>query len=211
MWKLDLQNGLANSTKITTIPEAVLLNGVTTLGENGSILVADSGAGVVYRVDTKSGKYAIVLDDPTMKQAVNATLQIGINGLHIRDKYLYYTSSTQGIFARIPIHPNGTAAGAAQIIAHNGLDDDFTFDRAGNAYVATNSENTLQKITPAGNVTVVAGNINSILLAGSTAAQFGRTAEDSSVLYVTTDGHFTNAAGVTVSGTGGVVAISGLE
>lgn len=211
VWKLDLQSTPANSTKISDIPQGVLLNGATNLNNNGTILVADSGAGVVYRIDTNTGNYTVVIDDPTMKFAPNATLQIGINGVHIRGNYLYYTSSTQGLFARIPINPDGTADGAAQIIARNGFEDDFIFDRAGNAYVATNLQSTVQKITLAGDVTVVAGNINSTLLAGSTATQFGRTAADSSVLYVTTDGEYTNGAGETVVGTGRVVAIRGLE
>ncbi|KZP21480.1 hypothetical protein FIBSPDRAFT_953744 [Athelia psychrophila] len=213
VWKVDVNHTPARSTKIADVPPAVLLNGATSLNENGSaILVADAGAGVVYRVDTETGNYTVVLDDPTMKIAANATLQVGVNGLHIRGDYLYYTSSTQGLFARIAIHPDGTAASPAEIVAHNAVfDDDFTFDRAGNAYVATNADNTVQRITPAGNATIVAGNIDSALFAGGTAAQFGRTAADAAVLYVTTDGRFTNAAGTTVLGTGGVVAIHGLD
>ncbi|KZP21467.1 hypothetical protein FIBSPDRAFT_860646 [Athelia psychrophila] len=212
VWKVDVNHTPAKSTKIADVLPAVILNGATPLNENGSaILVADSGAGVVYRIDTHSGNYTVVLDDPTMKIAANSTAPFGINGVHIKGHYLYYTSSTQMLFARIPIHPDGTAAGPAEIIARSGLKDDFTFDRAGYAYVATNSDNTVQKITPSGNVTVIAGNINSALFAGATAAQFGRTIADSSVLYVTTDGEFTNAAGTTVLGTGGVVAIHGLE
>lgn len=213
MWKVDLNRLPVKATKITDIPSGVFLNGATNLNDNGAILVADSGAGTVYRVDVHTGNYTIVLDQPTMNYTASAliSLHIGINGLHVRDNYLYYTSSTLGIFARIPIHPDGTANGAAEIIAHNGFGDDFIFDRAGNAYVATNLQSTVQKITPAGNITTVAGSANSTLLAGSTAAKFGRTAADSSVLYVTTDGESTNAAGETVIGTGGVVAIHGLE
>ncbi|KAF7970901.1 hypothetical protein HWV62_22662 [Athelia sp. TMB] len=209
IWKIDLQAASPTYTKVTNIPPAIMLNGATTLNEN-AILVADSSAGVVYRVDTLSGNYSVVLDDPTMKAAAGSILHLGINGLHVRDNYLYYTSSTQGIFVRIPINDDGTAAGAAEIIAHNGLDDDFTFDSAGNAYVATNSDNTVQKITPAGEVTVIAGSANSPTFAGATSAHFGRTAADESVLYITTDGIFTRADGFTTFGTGGVVAIYGL-
>ncbi|KZP21481.1 hypothetical protein FIBSPDRAFT_740671 [Athelia psychrophila] len=213
VWKVDVNHTPAKSTKIADVLPAVILNGATPLYDNCSaILVADSGAGVVYRVDTETGNYTVVLDDPTMKIAANASIPFGVNGLHIRGCYLYYTSTTQGLFSRIAIRPDGTAAGPAEVIAHNAVfDDDFTFDRAGNAYVATNANNTVQRITPAGKVTVVAGNIDSALFAGATAAQFGRTAADAAVLYVTTDGHFTDAAGTTVLGTGGVVAIHGLE
>lgn len=211
LWSVDLSTyGAAATHKIVDIPEAGVLNGVTLLNKDGAVLVADSVAGVVYRVDTKSGKYAVVLQDPTMKPAANQSLQIGVNGIHVRNGNAYFTSSTQGIFARVPIHSDGTAAGPVEIIARNGLDDDFTFDASGNAYVAQNSLNTLAKITPKGVATIVAGNVNSSVIADATAAQFGRGSSDKKVLYLSTGRSFTNGAGQTVVQGGKIVAIEGL-
>ena len=205
-----MRTACPTASKVTDIPAAQFLNGMTVLDTNGTILVADSGAGAVYRVDTNTGAHALVLADPLMQPAAGAPYQLGINGIRIRDGYLYFTSSTQGLFVRIPIHADGSAAGAAEVVASPGSVDDFTFGRGGDAYIATNVGNTLLEVTPVGDATVLAGNINSSALAGATSAHLGRTAADSSILYITTDGRFTDAAGNQTLLPGRVVAIRGL-
>lgn len=180
---------------------------MTTLDTSGIVLVADSGQGVVYRVDTSTGKYSVAVNNTLM-----APIQpgIGVNGIHIRDGALHFTSSSQGIFGRVPIFPNGTASGAAVVVAHNGFGDDFTFDRAGNAYVAQGTLNTVQKITPSGKASIVAGNLNSSTLAGATSTHFGRTLGDEGVLYVTTNGGIQGPVNGTYIEGGKVVAIRGV-
>ena len=146
-----------------------------------------------------------------MKPAAGG-IQLGINGIQIQNSYLYFTSSTQGLFARVAIHPNGTAAGPIEVVASlGGFGDDFALDRAGDAYIGTNPDDTLIKVTPAGNVTLVAGNINSTAVAGATSTHFGRTAADKSILYITTSGRFTNAAGQQTFIPGEVIAVHGLQ
>jgi hypothetical protein len=165
------------------------LNGLTVLNKAaGTVLVGDAGAGVVYRVDTNSGQYQQVLSDPLMTPAGPPFPQLGINGIHICSNFVYWANTFQGVFARIPIHADGTAAGPAAVLVNIGLGDDFTFDSVGNVYLAQNLNNTLQKITPAGVTSIIAGDLHSSALPGPTAAQFGRTAADHSVLYVTTTG-----------------------
>ncbi|KAF7978229.1 hypothetical protein HWV62_1232 [Athelia sp. TMB] len=196
IWKVDVRDSQnPTSYKVVDIPAAQFLNGLAVLDTKGNILVSDSGAGVVYRVNTYTGSYQIVLEDPSMKPAPGG-VQLGINGIQIQNGFLYYTSSTQGLFARVAIHPNGTAAGPIEVVASlGGFGDDFALDRASDAYIGTNPDDTLIKVTPAGKVTLVAGSINSTALAGATSTHFGRTAADKSILYVTTSGRFTNAAG----------------
>lgn len=199
------------ATKITDIPEGIFLNGMTLGNGSNNVLVADSGAGVVYRIDTSTGKYNVAIDDPLMKPANGG--ELGVNGIHIRGDSLYFTSTTRGVFAKVPICANGTALGPAVTIA-NTIGDDFTFDGAGNALVATNVLNSLDRITTsgagAGNVSVVVGSVNSSTLAGSTAAQFGRTLRDRNVLYVTTSGGLASPVNGTFTQGGKVVAITGL-
>ncbi|KAF7976645.1 hypothetical protein HWV62_5967 [Athelia sp. TMB] len=212
IWKVDVRDSQKPiSHKVADIPTAQFLNGLAVLDTKGNVLVSDSGAGVVYLVDTNTGAYQVVLDDPTMKAAAGGE-QLGINGIQIQNDFLYFTSSTQGLFARVAIHQNGTAAGPVKVVASlGGFGDDFALDRAGNAYIATNPEDTLIKVTPAGKVALVAGNINSTALAGGTSAHFGRTAADKSTLYVTTGGRFTDAAGEQTFIPGEVVAVRGLQ
>lgn len=196
IWKVDMRPFFAIGAKVlrpavvdkvTDIPEAILLNGLTLLSwDEKTVLVADSGLGAVWLVDIVTGGYYVTLEDPTM--AAGPPFNIGINGIHHRQGYLYYTGSTQAVFARIPIYPNGTRAGDAEIIVTNRVGDDFAFDRAGNAYVTQDPYNTLYKVTPEGNVSTILGAANSPLIEGDTAAQFGRTPVDRSILYITTNG-----------------------
>lgn len=218
IWKIDLQkggpqaHGSAHSpaaiSKVADIPEGWFLNGLAVLNQaKGLVVVGDSEAGVVYTLNVKTGAYAKTIDDPTMKPGSNPIFP-GINGMKIRGDYLYYATSGQAIFSRIPINSaDGTATGAAQIIAKNVTGDDFAFDTKGNAYVGGNTENTVSKISAKGIVTVVAGNLNSTLVAGATATAFGRTQKDQSVLYVTTTGGIPAPVNGTIVEGGKLVAI----
>ena len=190
IWKIDMQrpSSPAVASKLTDIPEGVALNGMAALNlSQGLLVVADAGAGVVYTVNVHTGNYSKTIDDPTMKP--NSSLAIGINGMKIHDNYLYYTSTAQKLFSRIPIDTtSGTPTGPAEIIATNIFGDDFSLDQAGNAYVAENPWDVVAKVTPGGEVSVVAGSLNSTLVAGATSTAFERTSGDGSVLYVTTSG-----------------------
>jgi hypothetical protein len=197
VWKLDMRSrrsldGLiqppAIVSKVTDIRKGVFLNGMAVLNkQKGLVVIGDAGEGLVFTLDVETGTYSKTIDDPTMKPT--ASLQLGINGMKIRGKYLYYASSAQEIFSRIPINSaDGTPAGPAEIIARNVFGDDFSFDPAGNAYVGEDPPNTVAKITPDGVVTIVAGSLHSTQVVGATSTAFGRTHDDDSVLYVTTSG-----------------------
>jgi hypothetical protein len=92
VWKVDMRpfrsnaNGdiLANATvsKITAIPEATLLNGITPIIPGSPyILTSESGLGVVYRVNVYTGEYIASLSSMLM-QPPNGT-QLGINGIGV--------------------------------------------------------------------------------------------------------------------------------
>ncbi|KAF4624003.1 hypothetical protein G7Y89_g14172 [Cudoniella acicularis] len=220
LWKVDMrpfksdENGNIESpaavTKIASIPEGLLLNGATIL-EPGSpyVLLADSGAGTVFRVNVHTGEYKVVLSDETM--TTGPGLAIGINGIHIFDSVLYYTNTNRKLFAKVPINLSGpdagTATGAYEIVANNGYGDDFTFDAEGNAYVATNLDFSIQKITLPGNFSTIAGGADSVALEGDSAAKFGRTAKDRNILYVCTSGGLAGTVADTYRTGGKVVAI----
>lgn len=179
------------------IPQAGLLNGITTLNRR-TVLAADSFRGLVWAIDVLTGASRILLSDPLMAPlapplsnppADNAT---GIDGIKIRGHTLYFTNFAQAILAKIDIHPDGSARGAAQVVAHAppGMSyDDFVFDARGDTFLATGRGNSIDEVGRAGRPQViVAGDINSTTIAEPTAAQFGRTLADRKVLYVTTAG-----------------------
>ena len=175
-------------TKVAALPSAGLLNGLTVLDDLlGYILVADSEVGSVIRVNVFTGEYTTVLKEPSMLPTNDA---VGINGLRVRDGYLYYTSVAD--FYRISINPDGTKAGNVATITNNAIGvDDFTFDLKGNVYMALNSQNKLGFL-PNGEppLSIVAGG-SLATLPGPSSARLGRTLEDlsrGSIYLSTTDG-----------------------
>jgi hypothetical protein len=199
LWKIDLTGfecddfgrdiAIPDVTKIADIPEASFLNGLTLAALSSPyLLAADSGLGVVWSINHYTGEYRVVLENELLKPASGQITVLGINGLHTREGYLYFTNSFQYIFARVPISPQGTATGPYEVVANIGLADDFAFDKDGNAYITQDPGDALEQVNPAGKVTVLAGNTNSTVLEGDTAAAFGRTKQDGNTLYVVTNG-----------------------
>lgn len=198
VWKVDMRGyhgpGTATVTKITDLPTARLLNGATTLDPlAGTILIADSLAGNVIRVDTTKGTYTVVQSDATQVGVLGSGLPIGVNGIRVRAGYLYFTNGSKNLFVRVLINPDGTARGAYEILVTNtvGAFDDFAVDVFGEFFNAQGPGNQLAKITVKNGVGTeqeVAGNATSRAIYGNTSARFGRTVLDLTTLYVTTNG-----------------------
>lgn len=205
LWKVDFrslvcsENGnvikKATTTKITAIPEASLANGVTALG-GPYVLIADSALGLVWRVNTWTGEYKTIIEDPLLLPEAGNSFVIGINGLHVFKEFLYFSNSllNGGFIAKIPINLHGPNAGAAtgevEIVAKNGANDDFTLDKNGVIYAASDFTNELQRIDLNGTVTTIAGGPTEKILESDTSVAFGRGKTDKGVLYVTTGGGF---------------------
>lgn len=175
----------ATVSKVAAIPEAGLLNGLTTANATeGIVLIADALNGYVWRLDVNTGNYSIDIDDATMKYLNTSTTTLGVNGLKIRDSYLYYSNTGNPIFSRIPVDSSGSATGAAEVMANISAVDDFVFNSDGVAFLCQNSLSTLAALVGS-ETTLIA---NSTILAGVTAGAFGRTSNDSEILYLTTKG-----------------------
>ena len=192
VYEIDIRKGAKQAVvnKIANFPKARLLNGVTTLNaKKGLIVIADSGAGLVYKLNVKTRQIDVVLADPTMRPT--EAVPYGINGVHVRDGALYFTNGAKGIFAKFPISADGVATDPVTIISSQGFSDDFCFDGRGDAFFAQNSDNNLAFLGPkGGKLTVLTGAPlkDKNLLAGPTACQFGRLAGDKKTLYITTSG-----------------------
>lgn len=186
--------------KIVDIPSAEFLNGMTAVpGVPGILLAADSGAGLVYRIDAPSKTWSVFLDDPTLKPNSTAAIKLGVNGVHVRDGYLYFDNTFQPpLLARVPYHTqNATAAGTVEVVFESatfplnegrGQADDFTFDRAGNVWLSSASSSVVKLDLKRHTQTLVAGGPDDAVLVGSTSTTFGRTKKDRDVLYITTNG-----------------------
>ncbi|POR33738.1 Uncharacterized protein TPAR_06056 [Tolypocladium paradoxum] len=200
LWSVDMRGvkvengGLVPAPKISKIkhvPESQLFNGISVLSrKDKTLLVGDSKAGVIYRVNAKTGDYQVVINC-TYTSPLNTPH--GVNGLHIRGDTLYFANSGQFQIFKVPIHEDGTAAGQFTAVAKAQrpmeVYDDFTLDCEGNIFTSTGGANSIVKVSPDGKrQVVVAGSLNSTDVAEPTAATFGRGQFDKDVLYVTTAG-----------------------
>ena len=181
-------------SNIINFPQVGLLNGIAALPEsNGSVLIADSFEGVILRLDTRTGAHEVVINNTLTNISPDPNAQpIGVNGIKIRNREVFFTNSGKNVFAKIPIHSNGTPAGNASVItgALNSTEgfDDFALCATGPAFLATAEGNSVEEVTKAGKVRIIAGSLNSTLIAQSTSAALGRGLKDKNVLYVTTAG-----------------------
>ncbi len=163
---------------------------MTTLNPT-TVLVADSTKGVVWATNIETGVSRIVISDPLMLPT--PAFALGVNGIHLHGQTLYFTNSALSLFAKIPIYPDGTAAGSAVNISHAPADasyDDFAISEHGDdAFLVTGPGNSLEEVGLGGQPQViVAGNLNSTELAEPTSAAFGRGEGERGVVYVTTGG-----------------------
>jgi hypothetical protein len=190
---------------IFTFDERVrALNGSCLLGP-GVMAVADCFAGLVWRVDLAPvargatarvwAAHDTMADDPD--SGIPWPSQPGINGVRYGAKggYLYYTSTAQQVFMRVPIDPSTPeAAGLPEIVAAVDNGDDFCIDEdAGFAYVTRHRANTLDRVPLAprhgSEVRHLAGDPFDPTIVGPSSACWGREpGDEGTVMYVTTDG-----------------------
>ena len=207
VWRLDLHgwDGTPSETeetlplpagrvsKIADVTEAAYLKGMSLLS-NRYVLLSDFRAGVVYRLDVNSGAYKVVIEDSLMVAVPQPIFGAsGVNGLRVRDGYLYFTNTGQNVLAEIPINADGTPSGTASVVARTpaltDYFDGFTFGADGDVYLGTGSGNTLVRVSQSGGPAVrIAGQLSSTALAEPTNCAFGRGATDQRVLYVATAG-----------------------
>lgn len=180
------------------------LNGSCLLGPN-VLAIADCFAGLIWRVDladdTHCATARVWLSDDTMAFDPDSDLppppQPGVNGVRYGTQtgYLYYTSTAQKVFMRIPVDSTTLdPAGPAQFVAAIDNADDFCLDEnTGFAYVTRHRANTIDRVPLAprhgSEVRHIAGDPFDETLVGPSSAAWGRApGEPGRVAYVTTDG-----------------------
>ncbi|KAI0859450.1 hypothetical protein F4860DRAFT_515874 [Xylaria cubensis] len=153
-----------------------------------TILTADAIGGRILRVNTDDHSVSVAFEHAALEPTDGENAK-GVNGLEIRDDYLYFTNSAQKTFGRFRIDENGTDTGDVEILAC--LDDmpdsvsygDFGFDSAGNAFVAVHPSS-VHKITPEGAQSIFAGGVNSTLLEPTSVV----VSNDGKSIYISTAG-----------------------
>ncbi|KAK0724212.1 hypothetical protein B0H67DRAFT_482473 [Lasiosphaeris hirsuta] len=202
-WTIDFGRAAPGAlpvvTEIAHLADAVVPNGVTSVpahghGEIGVVLVADSIAGVVWRVDVASGAYEVAVQVPELARPPGANSSVvGANGLKWHKGYLYWTNSVLVGVYRVKVGRDGKVEDGAVVEKVAAIDasflDDFAVDEDGVVWVVTNSDNRLLAVRAgSGESVVVEGGVGDLTVLGGTAAAFGRGRSDGKVLYVTTCG-----------------------
>ena len=181
---------------ITRMPNAGGLNGMAALnGFSGTILVADTMNGSLYKVDVSTGANSVAIQNDAFARNPGTAQSFGINGVRMTGGNVYYTNSAKGTFGRVPVNGEGAATGDVEILGTlntaAGTYDDLDLDCAGNSWIATHADMVS---------TVTSGGTQSNLTGGATpfneptSARFGRGAE-AGVLYVVTTGDYDASTG----------------
>lgn len=224
VYEVNLRNHNGTSTapvtRIAQFPGSQLLNGITVLShKRKTLLVGDSIAGIVYRLDIQTGTITKVLDQPLTKRT-NPQAGTGVNGLFVRDGYLFFVNTNQNLFAKVLINEDGTPkGGAVATIVNSDVQgpDDFSLAPSGGnvAVIAQDSPNRLG-VVKNGVYTEVAGNnaAQGSVLLGPTAVRFarvGRNGRNNKKVYISTNGGVLQylSGNITAPGTISSVDLSG--
>ena len=180
------------------------LNGSCLLGPT-VLLVADCFAGLIWRVDlsddARSASARVWLSHDTMADDADSEVppppQPGVNGVRYgaRTGYVYYTSTAQKVFMRVPVEPATLdPSGPPDFVAAIDNADDFCIDEdAEFAYVTRHRANTIDRVPlqprHGSEVRHLAGDPFDDRLVGPSSATWGRgPGEQGRAAYVTTDG-----------------------
>ncbi|KAK0721120.1 hypothetical protein B0H67DRAFT_484028 [Lasiosphaeris hirsuta] len=209
VWKADLRGGTPALSRIADVPAATILNGVSTVKQGSKfVILADSMAGVLWRVNLETAEYDIILNSTATQPTTPFPVGWGANGVHARDGNLFFTNSDRGLY-RARIHDDGTLGGRVEVVANLTGADDFTFDARGQVYLSRGRDDVIGKVTSGGElVTLDTANADApVLLEGNTAVAFGRTTCDRRTLYVATNGGWSGLVPGTAQVGGRVLAI----
>lgn len=180
VWRIT---SAGDTSTIASLPDALFLNGLTPLSGD-RYLIADSYRGAIWQLDVAQGTVQSWLEHPLLarKDLENGTP--AVNGLKTFENALYASNTQNAQIIRIPIEAD--QPGEPEIFVQNANIDDFAFDKTGNLYGTTHVFNSVVKIAPDGTITTIAQAEQG--MTGTTAVAFGRSANNSSNLYVVTNG-----------------------
>ena len=195
IWRLDMAKFDACEQQeiepelIADLPQSVALNGVTGLPDGKTLLIAESGAGFVFRLNVETKAVDIPINNPLTSVNSSAMPPLGVNGIHASEGYLYLTNTGKAQYSRVPIDSTGLPTGDGEVLAQGNIfPDDFAVTSSGAAaFIADGAANVIQFTSGApGSAFKPVCSVN-----GPTAVQFGRTDSDKNTLYVTASGNDT--------------------
>jgi len=135
-------------------PQSVFLNGTVRL-DDANVLVADSLAGIIWKVDVGAQEITPWLQDEllTMRPEQDPFFP-GANGLKFRSDGLVVSNSSRGNLSLIKIDEQGNPVGEIEQLADTGLVDDFWITEDDTIIFTTHLE-TLKSLSADGVITEI--------------------------------------------------------
>ncbi|EKV16467.1 hypothetical protein PDIG_20600 [Penicillium digitatum PHI26] len=155
VWTVNLNSATPEAKVLASLPGGQFLDGMTKFGDD-LLLISDAHKGTIWRLNITTGESSVAMSGAAMLPAAGQAIRIGVNGLKVLKNYVYYTSTTQEIFARIPVDENATAVGPMELITSGFSFDDFILTANGTAYLSANTQNEVIQISPEGRVRLLA-------------------------------------------------------
>ena len=202
VWSVDLNTNTPTKKKITAIPEANALNGMTTLeGVSDVVLISDSSLGGVWRLNVTSGKYDMPIRHVLFTNCTSK-FPLGINGIRTYEQQLYFVNSAQQIYGRLSIDEAGKPTSEPQILARAGPGvfawDDIALDWEGNGWIATHA-NMVTEVTVGGKQRNFTGDDEKTDMKQPTSIIWGRGSQAAEkTLYIVTSGQNTPGQVITL-------------
>jgi hypothetical protein len=204
IWSVDMTGYSSTPTSVSikqtaSFAHGGLINGLSTLSvSRGLIIAADSTFGIIWLVNIHTGAVSILLQEPEMAPPANATIGIGINGLHILPRLktpdivdIYFDNTDTMNFYRVPISLSTLKkTGPVENIKSAVTIDDFALDgEKGVAYLASGSSNAVFRLgLEDGSLETVVGGLNSTIVPGPTSVVLGKGKEKGNIFVTTDDG-----------------------
>jgi sugar lactone lactonase YvrE len=133
------------------VPQAKFLNGLA-VHASGALLVADSIAGAIWRIEPTKQKVSTWLEDEALKQDPSIKeFRPGANGLKFFGNSLLVSNSSRGGLFSIPVNRDGNILGAAKRVAKTDSIDDFFVTRSGDIVFATHADQ-LKRVRATGEI-----------------------------------------------------------
>ncbi|MBT2326978.1 hypothetical protein J7E62_32290 [Variovorax paradoxus] len=168
----------------------------------GVLLVADSFAGLIWRLDLqgRSPAATVWLEHGSMKHFPGKMKpeQPGVNGVRYaaRSHHVYYTATAKKLLMRVPVDPATLRpAGEPEVVVAGRMGDDFILDEDANAiYLTTHRQNTIDLVSMdpgdnSGFTQIVAGDPFDLNVVGPSSGAWSRVQGAAGrVAYFITDG-----------------------
>ncbi|KAK2030013.1 hypothetical protein LX32DRAFT_651854 [Colletotrichum zoysiae] len=120
IYSLDMRtydaDGKVNVSVLAQIPDAVFLNGLTTIkgGDGGKFLTSDSFKGQIFEVDIKSGSSKVWLDDPILHFPAGSGQRTSDSVFWTKlDRHIVYVTTNGGVAGPV----NGTITEPGKVVA----------------------------------------------------------------------------------------------